>query len=41
TFDFQARAFYERLGYSVYGALDNFPRGHTQFHLAKVLVSAL
>ncbi len=37
TFDFQARGFYERLGYEVYAQLDDFPRGHTQFHLRKTL----
>ena len=37
TFDFQARAFYERLGYAVYAQLDDFPVGHTQFHLRKQL----
>lgn len=40
TFDFQARAFYERLGYRVYGSLENFPNGHTQYHLTKRLASA-
>ena len=35
TFDFQARAFYERQGYEVYGALTGFPAGHTHFHLRK------
>jgi GNAT superfamily N-acetyltransferase len=37
TFDFEARGFYEKQGYSVYGALGDFPRGHTQFHLLKAL----
>jgi GNAT superfamily N-acetyltransferase len=37
TFDFQARGFYERLGYDVYAELDDFPPGHTQFHLWKTL----
>jgi GNAT superfamily N-acetyltransferase len=37
TFDFGARTFYERVGYSVYGELKGFPAGHTQFHLSKVL----
>ena len=37
TFDWQARAFYERRGYAVYGQLDGFPVGHTQFHLRKAL----
>lgn len=35
TFDFQARAFYERHGYVVFAALENFPPGHTHFHLRK------
>ena len=37
TFDFQARRFYERLGYSVYAHLDDFPVGHVQFHMQKSL----
>ena len=35
TFDFQAREFYERQGYRVYGELPDFPPGHTHFQLAK------
>lgn len=35
TFDFQARAFYERLGYTVLGALPGFPAGHTHYALWK------
>jgi GNAT superfamily N-acetyltransferase len=35
TFDFQARAFYERLGYTTFGAVEDFPRGHTRFFLQK------
>ena len=35
TFDFEARGFYERLGYRVYGELHGFPRGHSHLHLAK------
>lgn len=31
TFDFQARGFYERLGYAVLGALAGFPAGHTHY----------
>ena len=38
TFDFQARAFYERRGYAVYGQLAGFPAGHVQYHLRKTLV---
>jgi GNAT superfamily N-acetyltransferase len=37
TFDFEARGFYEKQGYAVYGALGGFPRGHMQFHLRKAL----
>lgn len=37
TFSFQARPFYEKLGYEVYGQLDNFPPGETHFYLRKVL----
>jgi GNAT superfamily N-acetyltransferase len=36
TFDFQARAFYERLGYAVYAELPGFPPGHSHFHLRKL-----
>ena len=37
TFDFQARRFYEYLGYRVYAELPDFPEGHRQFHLVKHL----
>jgi GNAT superfamily N-acetyltransferase len=37
TFDFQAREFYERLGYSVFAALPDFPVGHMHYHLKKSL----
>jgi GNAT superfamily N-acetyltransferase len=37
TFDFQARAFYERLGYVVFGELPGFPAGHTHYELWKAL----
>lgn len=40
TFDFQARAFYERRGYAVYGRLDGFPPGRAQLHLRKTLAPA-
>jgi GNAT superfamily N-acetyltransferase len=40
TFDFQSRAFYEMLGYSVYAELPDFPEGHRQFHLVKHLAHA-
>lgn len=37
TYTFQAREFYERKGYKVYGKLDNFPQGYTKFYLWKEL----
>jgi GNAT superfamily N-acetyltransferase len=37
TYSFQARPFYERLGYQVCGALDGYPPGHTKFFLKKIL----
>lgn len=40
TFDFQARDFYERVGYTVYAQLDGFPPGHVQFHMTKQFSSA-
>lgn len=39
TFDFQARPFYERHGYSVFGVLEDFPPGHERFYLRKRLVA--
>jgi GNAT superfamily N-acetyltransferase len=37
TFSFQARGFYERLGYSVFGILNDCPPGHYRFYLTKRL----
>jgi GNAT superfamily N-acetyltransferase len=37
TFSFQARGFYERLGYSVFGVLGDCPPGHSRFYLTKRL----
>jgi GNAT superfamily N-acetyltransferase len=37
TFDYQARPFYERLGYTVFGTLDDYPLGHQRFYLQKKL----
>lgn len=39
TFAFQARSFYERLGYQVYAELPDYPVGHAQFHLSKFLAA--
>ena len=37
TFSFQARPFYEKLGYEVFGTLDDYPLGHRRFFLKKAL----
>ena len=37
TFSFQARPFYERHGYEVYGTLDDYPPGHARHYLKKDL----
>jgi len=37
TFEFQARPFYERLGYKLFGVLEGFPPGYRQFYLTKHL----
>jgi GNAT superfamily N-acetyltransferase len=39
TFDFQARGFYERLGYTVFAELADCPPGHRHYHLRKVFTS--
>lgn len=40
TFSFQARAFYERLGYRVAGTIDDQPPGHARHFLHKRLGEA-
>ena len=35
TFSFQARAFHEKLGYEVFGTLEDYPAGHTRYFLQK------
>jgi GNAT superfamily N-acetyltransferase len=37
TFEFQARPFYEKLGYQLFGTLDGYPPGYRQFFLSKSL----
>ncbi len=39
TFEFQARGFYERLGYTCFGELANYPTGSTLYFLKKTLIS--
>ena len=38
THSFHARPFYEKLGYEVFGALDQYPPGHSKFFLRKRLL---
>jgi GNAT superfamily N-acetyltransferase len=40
TFDFQARGFYERHGYRMFGELAGFPGGHRRLYMAKHLEAA-
>ena len=35
TYSFQARGFYEKLGYRLFGVLEDYPSGHTRFFLQK------
>lgn len=37
TYGFQARGFYEKQGYAVFGAIPDFPPGHARFFLSKRL----
>ena len=37
TFSFQARGFYEKLGYTVFGTLEGYPPGHRRYFLQKRL----
>jgi hypothetical protein len=41
TFDYQARPFYEKLGYVVFGTLEDYPKGHQRFYMMKKLPSPL
>ncbi len=38
TFSFQARPFYEGLGYEVFATLDDYPPGHQRFFMKKALI---
>jgi len=35
TFDFQALGFYQKIGYELFGQLDDYPPGHTKYFLQK------
>lgn len=37
TFEFQARAFYEKFGYACFGELPDYPRGHARYFMQKTL----
>lgn len=37
TFSFQARPFYEKRGYRVFGTLENYPDTHSRYWLTKAL----
>ena len=37
TFEYQARPFYEKLGYQLFGTLDGYPPGYRQYYLRKRL----
>jgi GNAT superfamily N-acetyltransferase len=38
TFSFQALEFYKKLGYTVFGMLEDFPKGHQRCFLRKKLI---
>jgi GNAT superfamily N-acetyltransferase len=37
TFEYQARPFYEKRGYTLFGTLEGYPPGYRQFYLTKSL----
>ena len=37
TFDWQAKGFYEKNGYSVFGELKDCPKGHSRYYMSKAL----
>ena len=40
TFEFQARGFYERIGYEVFAELGNYPTGFSRYFMKKSLAAA-
>ena len=41
TFEFQARGFYERIGYECFAQLPEYPSGFSRYFMKKSLVSAI
>jgi GNAT superfamily N-acetyltransferase len=41
TFEFQARGFYEKLGYERFGTLENYPIGFSRFFMQKSLARSV
>ena len=39
TYSFEARPFYEKAGYEVFGTLENYPPGHCKYFLRKKLAA--
>lgn len=35
TYEFQARGFYEKLGFTLFGTIEDYPVGHSRFFLQK------
>lgn len=38
TYDFQAKDLYEKLGYKVFGILEDCPEGHSRYYMSKKLI---
>jgi len=38
TFDFQSKELYEKLGYTVFGVLEDCPEGHNRYYMSKKLL---
>jgi len=38
TFDFQAKDFYLKHGYEIFGVLNNCPEGHSRYYLKKIFI---
>jgi len=39
TFDYQAKPFYEKRGYKVFGTLEDYPAGHSRYYMRKQLAT--